>query len=81
MSTIKTIGIAVLSLFAAAMAASVPAAAQQQSGQISEARRAAIERCVQQAHQEAIAQGPNSGEQQQRYLIYSNCMIAAGFQP
>ena len=81
MTTIRKIGLAVLALFAAAMAASVTAAAQQQPGQISEARRAAIERCVQQAHQEAIAQGPNSGEQQQRYLIYSNCMVAAGFQP
>jgi hypothetical protein len=29
--------------------------------------------------QEAIAQGPNTREQQQR--IYSNCMVAAGFQP
>ena len=48
-------------------AANVPAAAQQQSGQISEARRAGIERCVQQAHQEAMAQGPGSGEQQQRF--------------
>jgi hypothetical protein len=65
----------------AAMVANLPAVAQQQPGQISEARRAAIERCVQQAHQEVIAQGPNSGEQQQRYLIYSNCMVAAGFQP
>ena len=82
MNTIRTIGFAALASFAAAMAASVSAAAQQQPGQqISEARRAAIERCVQQAHQEAIAQGPNSGEQQQRYLIYSNCMVAAGFQP
>ena len=63
------------------MAAHVPASAQQQSGQISEARRAAIERCVHQAHQEAIAQVPNSGEQQQRYLIYVNCMTAACFQP
>jgi hypothetical protein len=65
-----------------AMAANLPSAAQQQPNQqISETRRAAIQRCVQQAHQEAIAQGPNSGEQQQRYLIYSNCMVAAGFQP
>ena len=82
MSTIRIIGLVAVALFTATMAASVPAAAQQQPGQqISEARRAAIERCVQQAHQEAIAQGPNSGEQQQRYLIYSNCMVAAGFQP
>ena len=81
MSTIKIIGLLAVASFTAMMAASVPAAAQQQPGQISEARRAAIERCVQQAHQEAIAQGPNSGEQQQRYLIYSNCMVAAGFQP
>ena len=78
MSTTGKIGLVVLALFAAVMAARVPAAAQQQP-QISEARRAAIERCVQQAHQEAIAQGPGSGEQQQRYLIYSNCMVAAGF--
>ena len=81
-SAIRTIGLAVLASFVAVMATSAPVAAQQQPGQqISEARRAAIERCVQQAHQEAIAQGPNSGEQQQRYLIYSNCMVAAGFQP
>ena len=80
MSTIKIIGLVAVASFTAMMAASVPAAAQQQPGQISEARRA-VERCVQQAHQEAIAQGPNSGEQQQRYLIYSNCMVAAGFQP
>jgi hypothetical protein len=81
MSTIRIMGlVAVASLVA--MAANLPAAAQQQPGQqISEARRAAIQRCVQQAHQEAIAQVPNSGEQQQRYLIYSNCMVAAGFQP
>jgi hypothetical protein len=82
MSTIRKIGLAVLALFAAAMAASVPATAQQQSDQqISEARRAAIQRCVHQAHQEAIGQIPNSGEQQQRYLIYVNCMTTAGFQP
>jgi hypothetical protein len=82
MSAIRTIGLAVLASFIPVMATSEPVAAQQQPGQqISEARRAAIERCVQQAHQEAIAQGPNSGEQQQRYLIYSNCMVAAGFQP
>jgi len=81
MGTIRTIRLAVVASFAALTAAGTPAAAQQQSGQISEARRAAIERCVQQAHQEAIAQGPNTGEQQQRYLIYSNCMVAAGFQP
>jgi hypothetical protein len=82
MSTIRTIRLAVVASFAALTAAGTPAAAQQQPGQqISEARRAAIERCVQQAHQEAIAQGPNTGEQQQRYLIYSNCMVAAGFQP
>jgi hypothetical protein len=80
-SAIRTIGLAVLASFVAVMATWAPVAAQQQSGQISEARRAAIERCVQQAHQEAIAQVPNSGEQQQRYLIYSNCMVAAGFQP
>jgi hypothetical protein len=80
MSTIRKIGLAEMALFAAVMATSVPAAAKQQPGQqISEARRAAIERCDQQAHQEAIAQGPNSGEEQQRYLIYSNCMVAAGF--
>jgi hypothetical protein len=81
MSTVRTIRLAVLPWLAALTAVSTPATAQQQPGQISEARRAAIERCVQQAHQEAIAQGPNSGEQQQRYLIYSNCMVAAGFQP
>ena len=79
MSTIRVVELAVLASLAA-VATSPPAAAQQQP-QISEARRAAIERCVQQAHQEAIAQGPGSGEQQQRYLIYSNCMVAAGFQP
>jgi hypothetical protein len=81
MNTIRTIRLAVVASFAALTTAGTTAAAQQQSGQISEARRAAIERCVQQAHQEAIAQGPNTGEQQQRYLIYSNCMVAAGFQP
>ena len=81
-STIRKIGLGVLVSVTAMLAASVPTAAQQQPGQqISEARRAAIEKCVQQAHQEAIAQGPGSGEQQQRYLIYSNCMVAAGFQP
>ena len=80
MSTIRKIGLGVLVSVTAMLAASVPAAAQQQPGQqISEARRAAIEKCVQQAHQEAIATG--SGEQQQQYLIYSICMIAAGFQP
>jgi len=80
MSIVRNICLGALGSLAA-MAGNLPAAAQQQPGQISEARRAAIERCVQQAHQEAIAQGPNSGEQQQRYLIYSNCMVAAGFQP
>jgi hypothetical protein len=80
MSTIRVVGLAVLTSLAA-VATSQPAAAQQQPGQISEARRAAIERCVHQAHQEAIAQGPGSGEQQQRYLIYVNCMTAAGFAP
>jgi hypothetical protein len=81
MSIIRNTCFGALASVVAIAAANVPAAAQQQSGQISEARRAAIERCVQQAHQEAIAQGPGSGEQQQRYLIYSNCMVAAGFQP
>ena len=82
MRTVQKIVHAALTSFAALMTVSVPAAAQQQSDQqISEARRAAIQRCVQQAHQEAIAQGPDSGEQQQRYLIYSSCMTAAGFQP
>ena len=81
MSIVRNICFGTLVSFAAVMVASLPAAAQQQPGQISEARGAAIERCVHQAHQEAIAQVPNSGEQQQRYLIYVNCMTAAGFQP
>jgi hypothetical protein len=82
MSVIRNTCFGALASVVAMAAANVPAAAQQQQPrQISEARRAAIQRCVQQAHQEAIAQGPNSGEQQQRYLIYSNCMVAAGFQP
>ena len=81
MTVTNRTSLGVLTLLAAVMAAGAPTAAQQSGQQISEARRAAIERCVQQAHQEAIAQGPNSGEQQQRYLIYSNCMVAAGFQP
>ena len=63
-----------LALCAAVSVAGTPAAAQQPPGQISEARRAAIERCVPQAHQEAIAQGPNSGEQQQRsYIQTAGC--------
>jgi hypothetical protein len=79
MSKIRIVGLVAVASFTAMIAASMPAAAQQQPGQISEARRAAIERCVQQAHQEAIAQGIQ--ESNQRYLIYSNCMVAAGFQP
>ena len=59
------------------MAASVPAAAQPQPGQqASDARREAIQRCVQQA-----VQGEGSSTAQQRSLVYVNCMTAAGLQP
>jgi hypothetical protein len=76
-NVIKHICLGVLTLLVAVTAASAPAAAQQQ--QVSEARRAAIEECVQQAHQEV--QGEGTSTVQQRYLVYVNCMNAAGLQP
>jgi hypothetical protein len=80
MSTTRTIALAVVSLFPAAMTASLPAVAQQQPNQqVSEARRAAIQKCVQQAHQEVEGEGTSTP--QQRYLVYVNCMTAAGMQP
>ena len=80
MSVTRPMGLGVLTLLVAVIAASAPAAAQQQPGQpVSEARRAAIEKCVQQAHQEV--QGEGTSTVQQRYLVYVNCMTAAGMQP
>jgi hypothetical protein len=80
MSMIRIIGLAVVASFAVIIAASIPAAAQQQPNQqVSEARRAAIQKCVQQAHQEV--QGEGTSQVQQRYLVYVNCMTAAGVQP
>jgi hypothetical protein len=80
MSVINRFWLGVLTLVAAVMAASAPAAAQQQPNQqISDARREAIQRCVQQAHQEV--QGEGTSTVQQRYLVYVNCMTAAGLQP
>ena len=80
MSTIGKTGLVVLASFTAMMAVSVPTAAQQQPGQqISDARREAIQRCVQQAHQEV--QGEGTSTVQQRYIVYVNCMTAAGLQP
>jgi len=70
-----------LASLAAMTTANLPSAAQQQPGQISAARRAAIERCVQQAHQEVPDAQPDTNAGQRRYLVYVNCMTAAGLEP
>jgi hypothetical protein len=71
-------------LFALLAVSAVPAInhgiAQQQPGQqVSEARRATIQKCIQQAHQEDPS--ASSSTIQQRYIVYVNCMTAAGMQP
>ena len=81
MNVIRNTCLGALALVVAMAASNVPAAAQQQPGQISEARRAAIERCVQRAHQEVPDTQPDTNAGQRRYLVYVNCMTAAGLEP
>jgi len=59
-----------------------PRSEPQTTGQQNPARDAAIHKCIQQAHREVPPElGGSSNIDQQRTLVYSSCMTAAGFAP